>query len=109
MVPKVVFTATDADVIKTYVRLGLGIGIIADMAYDPLQDSDLRALTASHLFSASTTMIGCRRGTFLRGYMYDFIGLFAPHLIRTKIDKAFEASSQEGVDDLFEDIALPVR
>ena len=109
LVPKVVFTATDADVIKTYVRLGLGIGIIADMAYDASQDTNLVALPASHLFSTSTTMIGCRRGTFLRGFMYDFMELFAPHLIRTNIDKAFEASSQEAVDDLFDDISLPVR
>ena len=63
LAPKVVFTATDADVIKTYVRLGLGIGIIAQMAYDEVLDSDLIAIDASHLFESSTTMIGCRRGT----------------------------------------------
>jgi LysR family cys regulon transcriptional activator len=106
--PKVVFTATDADVIKTYVRLGLGIGIIADMAHDELQDPDLVALSASHLFAPSTTMIGCRRGTFLRGYMYDFIELFAPHLKRELIDQAFEAQTRQDVDHLFDDIVLPV-
>ena len=106
--PKVVFTATDADVIKTYVRLGLGIGIIADMAYDVAQDPDLVALSASHLFSPSTTMIGCRRGTFLRGFMYDFMELFAPHLTRELIDQAFEAQTRQDVDLLFEDIVLPV-
>jgi len=85
LVPKVVFTAADADVIKTYVRLGLGIGIVAQMAYDPAVDSDLVTLDASHLFDSSVTKIGCRRGTFLRGYMYDFIELFAPHLTRDAI------------------------
>ena len=78
-----VFTATDADVIKTYVRLGLGIGIVAHMAYEPAMDSDLVALDASHLFESSVTRIGIRRGTFIRGYMYDFIEAFAPHLKNT--------------------------
>ncbi|MBL6688831.1 MAG: HTH-type transcriptional regulator CysB [Pseudomonadales bacterium] len=107
--PKVVFTATDADVIKTYVRLGLGIGIIADMAHDLDEDPDLVALDASHLFSPSTTMIGCRRGTFLRGFMYDFIELFAPHLSRELVTEAFNAQSRAEVDQLFENIQLPFR
>ena len=108
LAPKVVFTATDADVIKTYVRLGLGIGIIAQMAHDPVEDSDLVALDASHLFESSTTMIGCRRGTFLRGYMYDFIELFAPHLNRKMVDAAFERNNRAELDALFKDVALPV-
>ena len=106
--PKVVFTATDADVIKTYVRLGLGVGIIADMAHDVTQDADLVALNASHLFAPSTTMIGCRRGTFLRGFMYDFMELFAPHLNRVLIDQAFEAKTRQSEGHLFDDIVLPV-
>ena len=85
--PDVVLTAVDADVIKTYVRLGLGIGIVAHMAYDPKLDKDLVRLEAAHLFSPSTTHIGFRRGMFLRGYMYDFMALFAPHLTREKIDR----------------------
>ena len=107
--PRVVFTATDADVIKTYVRLGLGIGIIADMAHDLDEDPDLVALDASHLFSASTTMIGCRKGTFLRGYMYDFIEFFAPHLSRDLIDQAFSAENAHEVSRLFEEVVLPLR
>ncbi len=106
--PRVVFTATDADVIKTYVRTGLGIGIIADMAHDVAEDPDLVALSASHLFAPSTTMIGCRRGTFLRGYMYDFMELFAPHLTRELISQAFEAQSRNEIEHLFDDIVLPV-
>ncbi len=107
LVPRVVFTATDADVIKTYVRLGLGIGIVAHMAYDEEADSDLVTLDASHLFASSITKIGCRRGTFLRGYMYDFIGQFAPHLTRDVIDEAFRRHSKAELDDLFSHLELP--
>lgn len=109
LVPKVVFTATDADVIKTYVRLGLGIGIIAQMAHDPTEDRDLIALDASHLFEPSTTMIGCRRGTFLRGFMYEFIELFAPHLTRDVVEDAFGRGNRAELEELFRDIDLPVR
>jgi LysR family cys regulon transcriptional activator len=107
--PKVVFTATDADVIKTYVRLGLGIGIIAQMAFDQEQDDDLVALDASHLFEPSTTMIGCRKGTFLRRYMHEFITLFAPHLSTELVDQAFAANSRMEMEALFSDIQLPER
>ena len=107
--PRVVFTATDADVIKTYVRLGLGIGIIAHMAYEPRLDGDLVALDASHLFAPSVTSIGFRRGTFLRGFMYDFIEGFAPHLTRERVDAAVRASTREEREVLFADLDLPVR
>ena len=93
--PNVVLTAVDADVIKTYVRLGLGIGIVASMAYDPNQDSDLVPISAEHLFEPSTTHIGFRQGMFLRGYMYDFIGQFAPHLTKELIDEVSEISDAE--------------
>ncbi|MFT4721627.1 MAG: LysR family cys regulon transcriptional activator [Candidatus Azotimanducaceae bacterium] len=109
LAPKVVFTATDADVIKTYVRLGLGIGIIAGMAHDVVLDDDLVALDANHLFEASTTMIGCRRGTFLRGYMYEFIEIFAPHLNRKVVDDAFERQNRSELEALFTDIVLPSK
>lgn len=78
--PDVVLTAVDADVIKTYVRAGLGIGIVANMAYDPQADSDLVRIDASHLFEASTTHIGFRKQLFLRAYHFAFIEAFAPHL-----------------------------
>lgn len=108
LMPKVVFTAADADVIKTYVRLGLGIGIVAAMAYDEEVDSDLVALDASHLFSSSITKIGCRRGTFLRGYMYDFIEDFAPHLTRELVSEAFSRHSKAELEELFSGLELPV-
>ncbi|WP_226703041.1 HTH-type transcriptional regulator CysB [Microbulbifer elongatus] len=106
--PKVVFTAADADVIKTYVRLGLGIGIVADMAAVEDEDSDLVALDASDLFESSVTKIGFRKGIFLRGFMYEFIQQFAPHLTRELVDKAAQASSRAEVDELFSHIDLPV-
>lgn len=86
--PNVVLTATDAEVIKTYVDLGLGVGIIATMAFDPEHDKGLRAIDAAHLFEPSTTSIGIRRGTYLRGFLYAFIELFAPQLTREVVDAA---------------------
>jgi LysR family cys regulon transcriptional activator len=105
--PRVAFTATDADVIKTYVGLGLGVGIIASMAFDPQHDSELCALDASHLFSDSMTRIGLRRNSFLRGYVYDFIQLFAPHLDRRTVDAALAAPTAETRAEMFADVKLP--
>jgi LysR family cys regulon transcriptional activator len=104
---RVVFTATDADVIKTYVKLGLGVGIVASMAYNPKLDSDLVSLPAGHLFEPSTTKIGCRRGMFLRGFMYDFIRFFAPHLTRNVVERAMSARTQDELDSLFGKVELP--
>jgi LysR family cys regulon transcriptional activator len=84
--PNVALTAIDADVIKTYVEFGLGIGILAKMAFDPARDFGLRLIDASHLFEPSTTRIGLRPHTYLRGYIYDFIEMFAPHLTRRVIE-----------------------
>lgn len=108
LMPRVVFTAADADVIKTYVRLGLGIGIVAAMAYDERADADLVALDATKLFASSVTKIGCRRGTFLRGYMYDFIEDFAPHLTRDVVQQAFSHPNKTDLDELFSHMELPV-
>ncbi|WP_114326366.1 HTH-type transcriptional regulator CysB [Candidatus Colwellia aromaticivorans] len=107
--PKIAFTATDADVIKTYVRLGVGIGVIASMAIDPKIDSDLVTIDASHLFKASTTKIGFRRGTFLRGYMFDFIERFAPHLTKNVVTQAMLLKNNVEVDELFVDVDLPTK
>ncbi|BCL76080.1 transcriptional regulator [Jeongeupia sp. HS-3] len=86
--PNVVLTAIDTDVIKTYVSLGLGVGIIAAMAFEPERDSNLVAINASHLFESSTTRIGLRRDAYLRGYAFDFISLFAPQLTREIVQGA---------------------
>ncbi|EZQ17155.1 HTH-type transcriptional regulator CysB [Pseudomonas sp. G11-1] len=108
LAPKVVFTAADADVIKTYVRLGLGVGIVAKMAVDPKIDDDLVVLDASHLFESSVTHLGFRRGTFLRGFMYDFIEEFAPHLTRERIEEVLQCQSRQEIEALFAAVELPV-
>jgi LysR family transcriptional regulator, cys regulon transcriptional activator len=109
LTPNVALTAQDADVIKTYVRLGLGVGIVASMAINPREDSDLVAIDATHLFPPHTTWIGFMRGGLLRRYMYDFIQTLAPHLNKRLIDRAAQAENQEAFDALFADIQLPTR
>jgi LysR family cys regulon transcriptional activator len=96
--PNVVLTAIDSDVIKTYVALGLGIGILAQMAFDASSDTNLRALDASHLFESSTTRIGIPRNAYVRGYVYDFIEMFAPHLARKVVDAAVHGKAQIDYD-----------
>jgi LysR family cys regulon transcriptional activator len=105
--PKIVFTATDAEVIKTYVRLGLGVGIVAHMAYDQEEDSDLVAIEASHLFESSVTSIGVRRGTYLRGYMYDFIEAFAPHLTRQVVQDVMMLTTRQSQIAYFSELDVP--
>ncbi|MUK25689.1 HTH-type transcriptional regulator CysB [Aliivibrio fischeri] len=107
--PKIVFTATDADVIKTYVRLGIGVGVIASMAMDEERDSDLVAIDASHIFDASTTTIGFKRGSFLKSYMFDFMERFAPHLTRPIVEQATMLKNNHEIEEMFKDINLPVR
>ena len=108
LTPNIAITARDADVIQTYVRLGLGVGIVAHMALDE-HDPDLVRVDASHLFAAHTTWIGFRRGTLLRKYMYDFAQLLAPHLDRRLVDRAHRAGSAEEAEKLFAEIKLPER
>ncbi len=87
--PNVVLTAIDADVIKTYVNLGLGVGLIANMAFDEQRDQGLVRIDCSHLFPQSTTHLGVRKDMFMRGYIYDFISMIAPKFDRASIDEAF--------------------
>lgn len=84
----VVLTAIDADVIKTYVELGLGIGIIAAMAYDSTRDTRIRTIPVDHLFEPRTTRVAVRRSAYLRRYTYAFIERFAPHLTPATIAEA---------------------
>ena len=97
LVPNIVLSAVDSDVIKTYVELGLGIGIIAMMAFDEKRDQHLRAVEIGHLFGTMTTRIAVRRGAALRGFAYVFIELFSPRLTRAVVDAALkgEGSSYE--------------
>ncbi len=108
--PNVVFTARDADVIKTYVRMELGIGVIASMAYDRSNDGeDLLCIGAEGLFPRCTTWIGFRRDAVLRRYMIKFISDFAPHLHGDLVTEAANLPDQAEVDQLFEEIRLPLR
>src|SRR5579862_6241287 len=109
LVPKVALTARDSDVIKTYVRLGMGVGIVASVAIEPKEDADLVVLDASHLLGIHTTWIGFRRGTLLRNFGYDFIQLFGPHLTRRLVDRAIEARDLDSQAELFRKISLPSR
>ena len=106
--PRIALTARDADVIKTYVRLGLGVGIVASMAVDAREDLDLVSIEASHLFPADLTWAGFHQGALLRGYMYDFLLQLAPHLTRRLVDRAGNADTPADVDALFAGIELPV-
>ncbi|MEJ2601947.1 MAG: HTH-type transcriptional regulator CysB [Gammaproteobacteria bacterium] len=107
--PDVVFTARDADVIKTYVRMGMGVGIVAAMAHDCADREDLTAIDAAGLFPRSTTWIGFRRDTVLKRYMNDFLQLFAPHLTDDLVGRCLKAADQAAVDEFFRDIDLPLR
>jgi LysR family cys regulon transcriptional activator len=91
--PNIALTAIDADVIKAYVELGLGIGILAKMAFIPERDKHLRMIDAGHLFKPSTTRIAIRKNEYLRGYTYDFIELFAPHLTYQLVAQAMQGKS----------------
>lgn len=108
LTPRVVLTAADTDVIKTYVRYGHGVGIIARMAFVAGLDDDLALLDASHLFHSSVTHIGMRRHRRLRPYMYAFIEQFAPHLRAERVDAAQAAGSPREREAVFADIELPV-
>ena len=107
--PRVVFTARDADIIKTYVRMGLGVGVIASMAFECQDSADLKAIDAKGLFPEVTTWLGFPRDMVLRGYMVDFIHLLAPHYQPRDIRDAANLGTQLEVDALLGEIVLPVR
>lgn len=104
--PDVVFTARDVDVIKTYVRMGLGVGIVAGMANDD-DDEDMTSISAAGLFPRSTTWIGFRKDIVLRRYMLEFVRLFAPHITADQLEKTRHIRSQVEIDKLFGDSLLP--
>ena len=93
LLPNVVLTAIDADVIKTYVTLGLGVGLLANMAYDAERDANLVRVDVSHLFPNSTTYLGVRKDAFLRAYMYGFIELIAPQFNQQAVNAALKISA----------------
>jgi LysR family cys regulon transcriptional activator len=95
---KLVLSAMDADVIKTYVELGMGVGIIAAIAYDEQRDAGLAAIDARHLFASNMTRLAVRRGSFLRGYVYEFISTFASPLTRAVVDQAMQTEPGSAFD-----------
>ena len=90
--PDIVLVAMDADVIKTYVELGMGVGIVAAIAFDDERDSHLRAIDARHLFATNMTRLAIRRGSYLRDYVYEFITTFAPTLTRPLVQRAQQSA-----------------
>lgn len=107
--PDVVFTARDADVIKTYVRMGMGIGIVAGMAHESQDNREFSAIEAAGLFPRSTTWIGFRKNTVLRRYMIAFINLFAPHAAVEQIHQAAQLDTQREIDLLFGNNDIPLK
>ena len=108
LVPNVVLTATDADVVKTYVRAGLGVGIVAAMAFEERDATDLAALDASHLFGSDVTHVVMRPQRALRAFAHDFIERFAPHLTSERVEAALAAGTAEARAAVFADVELPV-
>ena len=93
--PSIVLSAMDADVIKTYVELGMGVGIVASIAFDEQRDRTLHAIDAGSLFEVNLTRLAIRRGTWLRGYAYAFIEAFAPTLTRSAVERALATAPEE--------------
>jgi LysR family cys regulon transcriptional activator len=98
LAPDIVMSALDADVIKTYVALGLGVGIIASMAYDPEQNGHLTLLETRPLFAENVTHIAVRRGRYLRGYAYRFIELCSPGLTENAVRAALTPPQAPDID-----------
>jgi LysR family cys regulon transcriptional activator len=94
LAPDIVLEAIDADVIKTYVDLGLGVGIMADMAFNAQRDRNLRAMPAGHLFGSNLTRIALKQGAYLRSYVYTMVELLSPTLNRKLIERALEGGHE---------------
>src|SRR3954468_12417604 len=107
LTPNVALTAWDSDVIKKYVREGLGVCILANVAIDGEEDSDLKVRDASHLFPAHTTWAGFRRGVLLRGFMVEFLQMLAPHLTPRLVQTAEKSASQEEIEREFAATKIP--
>jgi len=105
--PHIVFTATDADVVKTYVRQGLGIAIASEMVYDRDVDTDLVCIDVSHIIPSGVTHICVRSGGFLRGFILDFIDLSSPSLTKEMVESVVQCHNQSEVNAIFDGLDLP--
>jgi LysR family cys regulon transcriptional activator len=101
-------TVMDADVIKRYVELGLGIGIVSSLAANDIEHRPLACLDLSHLFEPSKAWLCFSKDIFLKNYMYDFISSFSPHLTKSVVETVFALSNQDQIDEMFSDISLPL-
>jgi LysR family cys regulon transcriptional activator len=94
LTPDIVLEAIDADVIKTYVELGLGVGIMADIAFNPERDRHLRAMPVGHLFGTNVTRLALKQGAYLRSYVYTLVELLSPSLNRKLIEQALSGEHE---------------
>tara|TARA_B110000503_G_scaffold25710_1_gene40605 strand:- start:3142 stop:3747 length:606 start_codon:yes stop_codon:yes gene_type:complete len=105
--PKIVFSAVNADVIKAYVRAGLGVAVVSNLAYSDDKDSDLVSIVVPHLFDSYLASLVVRKSSYLRGYMYDFIEALAPHLTRRVVDEVMSLPKPEAQVEYFANIDIP--
>ncbi|MEE4244366.1 MAG: LysR substrate-binding domain-containing protein [Kangiellaceae bacterium] len=107
--PDFVITATDSEILKSYVRMGMGVGLIARMAYNPDQDKDLKLINADHLFTPLKAKIVFHKNFFFRKYVTDFIQMLAPFMDEDKLNKAARCRSGNELNNLFSQERLPER
>ena len=101
--PEIALATGNAEVIKSYVRAGLGVGIIADLAYNDIEDSDLVLIRIPEFNESYQTTVAIRNGSYIPGYMYEFIELFAPHLTRDVVNEVMSLPSPEAQNAYFKD------
>jgi LysR family transcriptional regulator, cys regulon transcriptional activator len=94
LTPDIVLEAIDADVIKTYVELGLGVGLMADVAFNPERDRHLRSIPVGHLFGSNVTRIALKQGAYLRSYVYTLVELLSPTLTRKLVEQALKGEHE---------------
>ena len=99
LTPQIVLEAVDSDVIKTYVELGLGVGLVAEMAYDPKRDTHLHAIPVGPLFGANITRVGVRQGAYLRDFAVKFLHLLSPQITRAGLETAMQHARTGRSDD----------
>jgi LysR family cys regulon transcriptional activator len=107
--PDFVITATDSEILKSYVRMGMGVGLIARMAYNPEKDSDLKLINADHLFSPFKAKIVFHKNFFFRKYVTDFVSMLAPHINEDMLKKVVRCRSSNELNNLVSDNTLPER
>ncbi|RXJ73638.1 transcriptional regulator [Veronia nyctiphanis] len=107
--PNYFMTVMDADVIKRYVQLGFGIGIISTLAARDIDNTGLKYINLDHLFEPCKAWICFSKDILLQNYMYDFLSSFSPHLTKSLMENVLmQQQSSEKLERLFDGIELPV-